>query len=267
MLPNFMLIGPGRSGSDWITKNLRLHPDIFMPRQKATRFFIDHYEQGLKRYSDIFGERSEKAIGEATVGYLHSESAPTLIARHIPDIKLIANLRNPVERSYSSYGRLSGWARPGDQNYQISFEEKIKITPHILEQSLYGRHLRRWYDNFPKENLLILTFDDMKSNPEQFLKSIYDFLQVDATLQSPLTHQRLNATSTLNSRSRTLFRVYRALLRLNLFGLSRVLDSMNRTERAPIDPSTRKRLIEEVFLQDIVEVERLTGRELEAWKT
>jgi hypothetical protein len=267
MLPNFMLIGPGRAGSDWITKNLALHPDIYMPRRKVTRFFSDHYDKGIDWYSDIFGERPEKAVGEASVGYMRSEAAPARIARHLPNVKLIANLRDPVERAYSSFGRLTGVARPGEPNYQISFEDKVRTTPRLLEASFYGSHLRRWYEHFPKENLLVLAFDDMKADPARFLKSIYRFLEVDTEFQSPLTHQRLNATSTISSKSRILYYAYRGLLRFDLFGLSRALDTVNRTERPPIDPRTRKRLIEEVFLPEILEVEELTGREFPAWKT
>ena len=266
MLPNFMLIGPGRAGSDWITKNLRLHPDIFMPRLKATRFFSDGYDKGIEWYSSIFGNRNERAVGEASVGYLHTELAPQRIARHIPNAKLIANLRDPVERSFSSYGRLSAVARPGEPNYDISFEEKIKMSPKLLDQSMYGLHLRRWYDQFPKESILVLTFDEMKSEPEIFLKKIFRFLGVDDTFESPLIHQRLNASATLKSKSRLLYGVYRALLRFNLFTLSRRLDSLNRTPRQSINPATRRRLIDEVFQDDILEVERLTGCDLASWK-
>ena len=267
MLPNFLLIGPGRAGSDWITKNLALHPDIFMPRRKVTRFFSDRYDRGIEWYSSVFGDRAEKAVGEASVGYLRSELAPARIASLIPNVKLITNLRDPVERAYSSFGRLTGIARPGEPNYQISFEDKVRSTPRLLEASAYGQHLRRWYEYFPRENLLILTFDDMKADPEGFLKTIYEFLGVDADFQSPLTRQRLNATATISSKSRILYYAYRGLLRFDLFGLSRMLDTVNAVERPPIDPATRKRLIEEVFLPDILEVEKLTGREFPAWKT
>lgn len=266
MLPNFMLIGPGRSGSDWITKNLSLHPDIFMPRRKVTRFFSDRYDMGIDWYSGLFGKRREKAVGEASVGYLHTVDAPARIAKHIPNVKLIANLRDPVERSFSSYGRLTGVAKPGDANYQITFEDKIKMTPRILEQSMYGRHLRRWYEHFPPNNLLVLTFDDMKSDPARFLKTIYGFLGVDSDFVSPLTYQRLNSTATISSKSKLLYFMYRVFLRFDLFQLSRALDTVNRSDRKPIDPATRKRLIEEFFLDDINELEELTGRKFSSWK-
>ncbi len=267
MLPNFLLIGPGRAGSDWITKNLAQHPDIYIPRQKVTRFFNHNYEKGIDWYSKIFGNRQEKAVGESTVGYLMSEGVPERIAEHLPNVKLIANLRNPVDRTYSSYGRLTGMAKPGEPNYQISFEDKIEMTPRLIEKSCYGRQLKVWFEHFPQENFLIMTFDQMKSDPDAFLKSIYRFLEVDDSFESPLTHQRLNSTATVSSKSRLVFHIYRAMLRFGWFGPSRALDSVNRTERKSIDPETRQRLIEEVFLPDIQEVERLTGHDLTAWKS
>lgn len=266
MLPNFLLIGPGRAGSDWITKNLMLHPQIYMPRQKVTRFFIDEYDRGIDWYKAIFGSRKESAVGEATVGYLHNERSPELIHKHLPDIKLIANLRDPVDRAYSSYSRLQGMARKGDVNYQISFEEKIRMTPRLLAQGLYARHLKRWFRLFPRKNFLILTFDEMNNNPALFLQSIYEFLGVDASFQSSLTDQKLNASASINSKSRVLYFAYRALLRMNLFKLARFVDTVNRTQRQRIRPDTRERLINEIFLEDIIELESMLGRDLSGWK-
>ena len=266
MLPNFMLIGTGRAGSDWITRNLSLHPDIFMPRQKSTSFFTRHYDKGIDWYSRRFGSRKENAVGEATVGYLHNENVPELVARHIPDVKLIANLRDPVDRAYSSYGRLLGKARPGDTNFHISFEEKIQITPRLLEIGLYAQHLQRWFEYFPRENFLILTFDEMKQNPDRFLTKIYSFLGVNAQFQSPLVHQRLNSTAALNATSKVAYNIYRGLLRFKFFGLSNAFDVAQGKARIQIDPNTRRRLIETYFGQDLRELESIIGKSLSNWK-
>lgn len=261
-----MLIGPGRAGSDWITRNLQLHPDIFIPRRKVTRFFLEEYSRGIDWYSGIFGDRTENAVGEATVGYLQSETAPELIARLLPDVKLIANLRDPVDRTYSSYGRLRGKAKKGEPNFGISFEEKIARTPRLVERSLYSKTLARWFEYFPRENFLILVFDDMKSDPAGFLRQIYEFLGVDPHFESPLIHQRLNSSATVGGASRLLYRVHRALVRLALFRFSKALDTANQAPLPAINPDTRRRLIDEVFIEDIEELEKILGRDLSSWK-
>ena len=266
MFPNFLYIGPGRAGSDWVTKNLQLHPEIFIPRKKGTRFFVDNYDNGLSWYEKFFDERAEKAIGEATVGYLHTEHSAQLIQKHLPDAKFIVSLRDPVDRAYSSYGRLTGVAKEGDDNYGISFENKIIATPSILDQGLYAKHLKRWFELFPRENFLILTFDEMKNDPETFLQKIYTFLGVDPDFKSPVMEQKLNSSATLSSKSLPLYYLYRALLRIDFFGLSKMLDSINRTQREKINPDTRNKLIQDIFLDDINELEQLIGLDLTAWK-
>jgi hypothetical protein len=238
-----------------------------VPRRKVTRFFTDEYDRGIDWYKAIFGSRKEIAVGEATVGYLPNERSPDLVHQYMPNVKLIANLRDPVDRAFSSYCRLKGMAKIGDVNYEISFEDKIKMTPRLLESGLYARHLKHWFKLFPRENFLILTFDEMKNDPALFMQCIYDFLGVDTNFQSDLTHQKLNSSASINSKSRLLYFIYRALLRMDLFKLSRSVDTVNRTQRQAIRPDTRESLIKEIFLEDIIELESMLGRDLSSWKT
>src|SRR5690606_27505842 len=100
----------------WLTKNLMLHPDIFMPRCKSTRFFIDKYDRGLPWYEAHFKGHHEKAIGEASVGYFAKTDSADRIRKHMPDVKMIATLRDPVDRAYSALGRLRATARKGELN-------------------------------------------------------------------------------------------------------------------------------------------------------
>lgn len=266
MLPNFLLIGPGRSGSDWVTRNLSLHPEVFMPRRKSTRYFSHNYDNGLDWYESIFKTRDEIAVGEASVGYLHNESAPKRIYDTLPNIKLIATLRNPADRAYSEFGRLAGVAQKDEINYDISFEEKIKLSPKLIENGKYGGLIKRYLELFPQENMLILFFDDMLNNPIEYLKSIYLFLGVNSDFVSPVIHQKLNATSTLSSKSKSLYFLYRALLRLNQFNLAKKLDRGIKKEKKPMNLETRKWLVEEFYHDDFLELEKLTGRDLSSWR-
>ncbi len=268
MLPNFFLIGPGRSGTTWIAKSLMCHPDIFLPRRKSTRFFSSRHEQGLDWYESQFsGWRREKAVGEASVGYLRSRDAPCRIRDLIPEAKLIATLRHPVDRAYSSYGRLAALARKGEPNYGVSFEDKLRRTPRLMEEGLYAHHLERWLACFHREQLLILFFEDMKANPGNFLRTIYEFLGVDADFASPLIDQKVNATSSKRPRSRLLYGLYRTMMRLDLFHMSKWIDELNRSEVEPLSREARERLVAEYYLQDIRALEAMTGRDLSEWKT
>lgn len=268
MLPNFLLIGPGRSGTTWITKCLSAHPEIFIPRRKSTRYFSGNYANGLYWYESLFKDWSgERAIGEASAGYLPCAEAPARIKKLLPNVKLIATLRQPVDRSYSSYGRLLALAKPGELNFNISYEDKIKDTPRLLEEGLYAKHLDNYLHYFSQENMLILFYDDMKEDPAAFLRLIYEFLGVDSEFVAPVMGQKINATSTKRPRSKALYFAYRTLMRLKLFNLTQRIDQINSSEPPQIDPVTRDRLISDYYMADINSLERLTGRDLSSWKT
>jgi hypothetical protein len=268
MLPNFMLIGPGRAGTSWLTKSLSSHPEIFIPRRKSTRYFSSDYHMGLAWYESQFkGYAGQKAIGEASVGYLPNEDAPKRIHDLIPGVKLIATLRHPVDRAYSSYGRLAAMAKKGEPNYDISFEDKLKVTPRLLNEGYYARHLKHYMEYFPREQILILFFEDMNKDPEGYLRAIYEFLGVDPNFRAPLLDQRLNATSTLRPKSRLLYGIYRTMVRLSLFKWTKRLDDMNRREVPKLRPELRQQLLDQYYLDDIADLERLTSKDLSAWKS
>lgn len=267
MLPNFLLIGPGRSGTTWVTKSLSAHPDIYMPRRKSTRYFSSNFGNGLNWYERIFnGWAGESAVGEASVGYLMNPETAFRIHERLPEARLIATLRHPVDRAYSSYGRLTAIAKKGDPNYGISFEQKLRMTPRLLEEGRYAEHLNRYLELFPRRNLLILFYEDMARDPEGFLRSIYEFLDVEPSFRSPLLQQRLNATSTKRPKSRVLYGMYRTMVRLSLFQLTNGLDALNRREPPKLDPRLRQEIIEHYYWDDIGRLEELTGRDLSEWK-
>lgn len=121
-LPNFLIIGPGRTGTTSLYYYLKQHPEIYMSPIKETNFFA--YEQGkpgrsqiskrynifpiknIEAYSALFkAVTKEKAIGEASPRYFFTPQAAERIKLILPEVKLIAILRDPVERAFSSYLR------------------------------------------------------------------------------------------------------------------------------------------------------------------
>jgi hypothetical protein len=104
-LPNFLYLGPGKTGSTWIFKALAAHPQVYVPPAKELYFFTHHFDKGYSWYSHFFDEANEHktAIGELTPGYLYSQKAAERIADGLPGVKLFVCLRNPIERSFSAY--------------------------------------------------------------------------------------------------------------------------------------------------------------------
>ncbi len=104
-LPNFIVIGPGKTGTTWLYQCLAAHPGIKLARNtKETVFFADYYDRGLGWYEKFFeGLDGAAAIGEVSNTYFFTPEAPARIAAAVPKVKLIAFLRNPVERVVSLY--------------------------------------------------------------------------------------------------------------------------------------------------------------------
>lgn len=176
-LPSFLIIGARKSGTSSLFDYLLQHPDVRAPLWKETRFFDFGYQKGLAWYRAHFPRREPGArwiTGEATTGYLSHPSCAERIACHLPDAKLVAILRNPVDRA------ISDWAheqRRGAE--QRSAREALgapdPASPYVA-RSLYARQLRRYLGRFPRERLLVLRYEDFFAAPAEGYAELLRFL-------------------------------------------------------------------------------------------
>jgi hypothetical protein len=98
--PNFLYIGTSKAGSTWIFKALSWHPQVYMYSGKNLGYFSTRFEQGWDWYlSNFKPEPQHRVIGEVSHSYLVSEKAAERIHERLPDIKMMACLREPVERT------------------------------------------------------------------------------------------------------------------------------------------------------------------------
>lgn len=273
MLPNFLLIGAPRCGTTWIDENLRSHPEVFMPQKKELHFFDRHYDQGIEYYEQYFSAgQAAKAVGEATPDYLHGfytthgQEVPELIARHLPEVRLIVSLRNPVDRAFSHYMNLKA---KYDHNAGLSFEEKLRKVrgeAEILKEGFYVDHLRRYYALFPKENILVLLYDELESNPREFLRKIYRFLDVDAGFEAASRDARINMAVGKKhlARFRSLWYFSRALSRMNAHGLSERVRRLNAVSQPTMASETRRMLLE-TYREKNEELQALIGQDVSHW--
>lgn len=265
MLPNFLIIGAPRAGTTWIQKNLIQHPEVFMPSKKEIHFFDRFYEEGIGFYEKYFeGVTDQKAIGEATPAYLHREPVAQRIYEHLGPVKMIVTLRNPVDRLYSRY-----WNSRGKfiENKGLSFEEKIMAKPEFIEEGFYAEHLNRYLDIFPKENILVMFFDDIKKDSVGFLREIFEFIGVDPNYDSSLADQRVNTSDSkkLLVKSKPLYYVSKATRKLYLDSLATKLEDMNRATLPPMTKETRKWLIDNYYRDKNEALANLLDRDLSTW--
>jgi len=264
-LPTFLVIGAARSGSTWISRNLARHPDVFIPKEKELHFFDQRYEEGIEAYRAYFrAATAEKAIGEATPAYLHTPAAAARIRAHLPDVKLIACLRDPIDRLYSRYWNARGRF---EHNKEVSFERKIEEKPELIREGYYAEHLARFYELFPREQLLILLYDDLVSDPRAFLKRIYRFIGVDESFSSDLADHRINAGASqkLTVKSQSVYWLGKALRRLGRHRLAMHIERVNSGRLPRLPSSIRAMLLEKHYRERNEQLAALLGVDLSHW--
>jgi hypothetical protein len=191
IVPNFIVIGPGKSGTTWLYQILKEHPDVGMSSAKETLFFEDFYDRGIKWYSKFFTHcQNCSVVGEASNTYIFSPIASKRILDFNPDIKIITTLRNPIERAYSHYLFL---CRNGEKIG--AFEDAIESQGHLLERGLYFFHLSKYYEIFNAEQILALIYDDLKHDSHEYATKLFEFLDVRSDLELPSLSQKILVAS------------------------------------------------------------------------
>ncbi len=222
ILPSFLIIGAQRAGTTSLFNYLLRHPDTAGPRggdsavwwTKETHFFDEKFSKGVDWYRAFFPLESTRArhrrhgndlrAGEATPYYMFHPAVPARVAATLPDVRLIALLRDPVERAYSHYQMM---ARTGRE--PLGFEEALAAEPERLEgvekflvdesellrasghrehhhhrhrayfaRGLYAEQLERWLEHFDREQLLVVSTEDLLARPAETYSEVLTFLEL-----------------------------------------------------------------------------------------
>jgi hypothetical protein len=214
VLPSFLIIGAQRGGTTSLFDALRRHPDVtgptagedFVRLRKEVHFFDKRFEYGIDWYRSFFPLEARRRLarrrgadlvaGESTPYYLFHPEVPARVAASLPDVKLVALLRNPVERAYSHYQHRK---RAGRE--KLSFEEALAAEERRLaggddlilvnqryrrhhfhrayfRRGLYAEQLERWLAYFPSDRLLVLRSEDFFERPAETYTEVLEFLGV-----------------------------------------------------------------------------------------
>jgi hypothetical protein len=273
ILPNFFLVGAPKSGTTSLYHYLDQHPEIYMSRIKEPHYFSSEIRlenlspklrpraetdaRKLRAYLDgpmlekkfggpvsewpdylkLFrGAEGHKAIGEASVCYLWSESAATNIRSRIPDARIIGVLRNPVETAFSMYsqtfrgGALTCTFREAIEMGLTQRGGPIDLMHPFLDLGLYSEQVRRFLLNFPRERVRIYWYDDYQSDPGSTLADIFRFLEVAADFQPDMSKRYLESG----------------------------------TVDLPMEPADRA-FLTDFYREDIRKLVELLGRDLSGW--
>ena len=271
LLPNFLVIGAPKAATTWIADGLREHPDIYLPELKELRYFCgENFDKGQDWYESHFRKVSgEPVIGEASPSYLGSRDATRRIAQRLPQAKLIVSLRHPVEQAFSFY-----WHQLTRGEINLDTEFQTFFDQSRPRASYYGSHLSRYMEAFPAENLLVLLYEeDIEQRPREGMRKCYDFLDVDPHFVPGVLERKSNTR-----REVTAFHGVTRLARQGLRLLprevaqpvknasKRVLKMLPNKRGAPaLDRSLRQSLLEKYYLDDIRQLEQISGRDFGVW--
>lgn len=243
---------------------------------KETNFFYDQYARGLSWYKSFFTHCSNHiAIGEISNLYIYDPHVPERIAVHLPDVKLIAILRNPFDRIRSAYAYRK---RAGQIDARMDLFDAISQYPDLIDQNFYGYQLRHYLNFFSREQLLIAFYDDLIHDPEGFIASIFKFIGVDGSFQSRAIYERVNPEVAARSRYLSMLARFgaRSLRSAGLYSLlerfknSAVLrivlfSDANRASQELQADVELNGILARHFGPQIAEVEDITGRRLAHW--
>ncbi|WP_164775259.1 sulfotransferase domain-containing protein [Nocardioides pantholopis] len=173
-LPNFLYVGPDKAGSSWLHEVLLKHHDVYLTPAKDLYFFDRYYDRGLAWYADQFRDaRAERVVGEICQDYLFHPRAAERIHDTLGPVRVMVSLRDPVERAWSSYLYMRKHGIGPD-----TFAAALRSHPELLEHGRYATGLDRFLQRFPRELVHVALFDDLSADPQSFLDSVTDFLDV-----------------------------------------------------------------------------------------
>ncbi|MEM9790319.1 MAG: sulfotransferase [Planctomycetota bacterium] len=193
-LPDFLIIGEQKCGSTTLWAMLREHPGVFFPEEKELHYWASYPQWGpvgrsgstpIAVYAELDAAAGDRLGGEATPNYLFDPGACERVAEHLPAVRAIAILRDPVERAWSHY-----WHQVRRDEERLSFEAAIDAEadrlarggPEAMEsvsytsRGHYVRGLERWWAALGRDRVLVTCLDDLKADPDAVINRVTDFL-------------------------------------------------------------------------------------------
>lgn len=289
--PDFYLVGAPKCGTTTLYDTLRQHPQLQMPATKELLYFGSDLSFGNRPSAEEYlaqfaGLDRVGRVGTAHTAYLQSRRAPEEIHAVRPDARIIVMLRNPVEMLPSWHSELLYEAIEDLPDFEDALAAEpdrrrgFRLPKHAgngYVEALYYRdvadfsaQVARYFDVFGREQVHVVLFDDLRTDPGGVARAVFEFLDVDPDFVPELTVS--NANKALRSRKlqELFFHTEGSVRRAGRIVLPRSvrrrLVEMNTrtTPRAELSPEVRTRL-EEEFRGEVARLSRLLDRDLGRW--
>ena len=299
--PDFFLIGAPKAGTSALHAALAQHPDLFLSRVKEPKYYMcgdspppaykgpgdAHSSQEWvwqrERYLALFDEAPDTMLcGEATPFYLYNRDARRRLAVDNPEAKLIAVLRDPVDRAYSNWMHLwmDGLEPCGDLVEAVRREQRridAGWAPfwHYRNLGMYGRQVADLLEHFPREQVLFLRYAELVKDPSAAVTAVASFLGVAPAVVPAVPRDNSRVFVAQGPRTRALSSAIRTGARVGQFFPPQVWRKASRPlvgqlhrggepTRPKFTPAQRTELLKP-HREDIALLERVTGQSYQDW--
>jgi hypothetical protein len=290
MLPNFIVIGAAKAGTTALYWYLAEHPQVFMSPVKETNYFAYGLDargrllygdpdvhrfpvKSLMEYEQLFAQAGDAvAVGEASPIYLECPEAANRIRELLPATRIICSLRHPVERAYSDYQMYLRWrGRQLDPARDLTAtSEWARRDSRWMQIGRYHEQLKRYFDVFPRSQIHVFLFDDLKRGTLPAVQNVYRFLGIDPTfvpdLEAPHNLGGMPASRLLEGflTSRAIRSAVEPWIPKRAANWVRRFRQRNMRRAPPLPADLRKELTGH-FREDIRRTAELVGRSLDHW--
>ncbi len=282
-LPNALVGGAPKCGTTSLADALAGHPDVFIPYKKELSFFHadSSCARGLDWYESFFRRGAERAVRlEATPDYLASAIACERIRRHIPGCRLIFVLRDPVARAHSHYWfRARSGREPRTFLQAVRDEKRAPTDPaaYLIRYGQYATQLRRYFDAFPRHQVLTLRFSSLHHDATATLDVVQSFLGLRAVVtdlpksnaaSQPRSEAVQSVVSLLTRHQGFSKHALRAVVPQSLrYRVRQRLTRLNAkpADKPPIDDEARKILID-AFADQLDDLDVLLETRFDEWR-
>jgi len=274
-LPSFFVIGPPRTGTNWLHDILSQYTSL--PNHvKETRFFDLHFDLGLDWYLRYFGNPggTDQPSGEVAPTYFACAKARERLARTFPRAKVVCIFRHPVERALSLYRLKLAYGM-----IRCSFEDAVLFDPELLESGKYATHLKSWYHAIGSMQVLATFYDQLRDRSQAYIDDLADFIGI-RRFELTVAQKRLVHPSEGLTQPRNLMftRIGVALAnRLKAGHLDRIAVSLRKSALGklflsggdpfpPVSPIISRAVLD-MFRPEVEALEGMLNVDLSAWKS
>lgn len=259
-------IGPQKGATTWIYECLKNHPDIRTSARDTIHYYDMNHHRGRDWYDAQFTRGTGACYFDPTFTYLRSPVAAKRIHADFPNVKIIVNLRNPIDRAFAHY-----WHEKKKSAITVPFSDVFTNYDWYqtwIETGRYYDRLKPYIDTFGVDNILPIIMTDIRDKPSEILDTIYQFADIQSVPVPDDAFKIINADGAKqNIVRRAAYKAARKLTQDNAVHSPfwRIIAGIE-DQSSTIVHGMHQTLLD-IFMDDIVMLEKTFNLDLTTWKS